>query len=426
MFRINLTPLLSVFFALLLFSWEAFALEEPDILPKGISRFRVVGVVTNKVTNSFDKDGESVSNGMRRVDAKQMAARQPILKQAVDGLNKIRAGLGDNLIFFDVDSGVSIRRRIYAAAYETGITDRLNLGVRVYSMYDQASRYAKSEVVRRGNTVEQAKALAPTNNMLNVILGSFNSKKDAELAAGFDQNVKAGLSAQGYQYPANFSRFKLSYTEVGAKYLIHKGEKSITSALFGVRVPTGKENDMTNPFDQEIRDNVWGLGLEIFQSYSPTSFLELRAAAKGKYFFNKTKQRAVPLSPADTFPSVAANSKQIKNATQRHSPRFNGELAAVVNMADNAVTAWGAYQYSYTGSIEYTGPDANSFYYEGLKKDSSNSTAAELGLSYSTIPAFRAKKFALPMSLAATYNTKLSGISTADSSYLRMDLSVYF
>ena len=417
-----------VLLAILFFSSEALALEEPSLLPAGISRFRVVGVVTNRVTHQYNEDGVRTPNAVWRVNAKQMAAAQPQLKGAVDTLNNIRPGLGDNLIFYDVDTGVSVRNQSYVAAYERGISDRMNIGIRVYSMRDQASRYSMPKLVRRGDTAGRIKQVSPgAAPMLDIIVEGFRATPEKQLAQGFDTGLRQDLSSKGYQYPTNFSRFRLSYTEVGGKYLIHKGEKSVTSAMLGVRIPTGQENDITNPFDRDIVGDTWGLGLEMYQSYKLFSFLDLRAAAKGKYLFRKTKQRAVPfVADKEGIPSVMAGSDQIKDTTQGSGTRFDGEVAAVVDVIGSTVTAWGAYQYNHTGELNYSGPDADVFYYEGLKQLSSHSTAAEFGLAYSTIPAFRAKQFGMPLSVEATYNTMLSGVNVPERSYLRMDLKLYF
>ena len=233
------------------------------------------------------------------------------------------------------------------------------------------------------------------------------------------------FTAKGYEVPQNFSKTELGYTEVGAKYLVHKDSLFITSVLAGVRLPTGSDESLTNPLDQGTGENVWGLGIEAVQSYRPASFVSLIGAFKSKLFLPDTKDRAVPLNENDVLPSLLPADGQVQPVRRAMGPRFDAEIGALFSVADSGFTFWGNYIYTDKATDSFSGP--GDLYYEGLSRDTAyNSSAAEFGLGYSTITAYRQGKFFMPMQVTAQYNNTFAGTNAPKSEYGRVDLKVYF
>lgn len=100
------------------------------------------------------------------------------------------------------------------------------------------------------------------------------------------------------------------------------------------------------------------------------------------------------------------------------------ELSATQKIGES-FEIWGAYQYVAKAQDKFSGP--GELFYDGLSKNTeSHLGSGELGVQYSTIPAYRKKSFSVPMELSLLYNRPLNGKNTPFNAYTRMDLMLYF
>ena len=401
---------------------KAFALEEPKILPKGIKRFRMVGVTAKEVSTKFNKNGQVASLGgaNRTVTINDLATKNPDLKRLVNGLNALQAGLGDNLYTGNLYQNISVQQNIYGMAFEWGIAEKWNIGIR-------------ARVVERN--AKTSFSVVQNQNNSGIVLNKL--QKNASLTPGLAKGLaavndfntsffeRALFTDRGYQAPRNFKKTQLGYTELGAKYQIVANESSVSSVLLGVRLPTGQDPVLDNPLDKGTGGNFWALGTEVAYRYNVTEFIGLQGAVKGKYFFTKKKDIAVPLDASDALPSLLPEDNQVRSVSHTQGVETESELATILNIPGNAFKLWGAFQYKTGGTDKFEGE--GDLFYGGLSNDSNyNASATEFGAGYSTIQSFREGKFFLPMQIEALYNNTFAGKNIPKSAYVRVDLKVYF
>ena len=90
---------------------------------------------------------------------------------------------------------------------------------------------------------------------------------------------------------------------------------------------------------------------------------------------------------------------------------LSSELNLSYRLLGNSLTPWTAYQFSRKGQDSYSGP--NGFYLDGLSENSDRTIhRGVLGVTYSTIPAFRKKKFGFPFEVDVSYSKVLAGKNT--------------
>lgn len=420
-----------VLFAFVCFgvSTEVFAIEEAKMLPKGISRFRLVGVSAATVDSKFNASGNVTTLGGANVSmdiadiANSLKGKdQADLKQLISALNTIQAGAGDALFNVNTFQDISMQQNIFGGAYEYGLSDRWNIGVRFRVVQANIkSQYSQQVTDNIGATLNSLKnGQAVVNQSLESGMISLQQKLNAQAFS-----AESVFASKGYSVPGDFETTDLGYTEVGAKYLVHKSDRWLGAAVLGVRIPTGKDESLTNPLDRGTGGNFWGTGLQLLEDFYINDYLTVTGSVKADYYFSDTKLRAVPRNENDRLPSLLPQDGQVQEVTRQTGALLETELALKSAIPGTHFTVAGAYQYKQKAADSYEGP--GDLYYGGLGIDSDYKiNAAEAMVSFSTIQLYRAGKFGLPLAIDATYNRAFSGVNTPKLSYARVDLKVYF
>lgn len=427
-YRHQLRSTLYVFLilALVIFSLEAIAAETASILPKKISRLRIIGIQTSPVSDRLNSNGklESLTAGLNRsVTAGDMAASNPLLKQLLDGVDKadrlyLNKGYSSNLVTANLYSNFELRASQVMPAFEYGLTENFNLGIRV-------------PIVHR--SVRAGFRASSTNNAAAVKaeLRGTSTDLDAGLQTLSNQDFNSAFFtnqlflSKGYEAPRDFENTAIGDIEVGGKYRFHKTDRMTSSVQTGLRIPTGKRPSRTNIFDSGTGNGTWATGAYLFNDFYPTSRWTLGTAFKTIYNLPDRFQKAVPRDANDSLPSNLPQDGQVQTVSRTSGLEYNGEISSTVKLFNNAITPWVAYQWFQHGVDKYRGP--GNLYYNGLEKGTDYTRhALELGAGYSTVPAFAQKKAKIPYTIEALYNRTFAGRNTSYVSYVRLDLISYF
>jgi hypothetical protein len=404
----------------------ALARETARVLPAGIFRARVVGVVTSEVSDTFNEQGklQSLSHGLNRtvtlsdLAANADAATRVRLHTLISSLNALESGLGNQLAASELSSSLSVQQQISLLALERGVTDRLSLGIRV-------------PVVRRSarnrfhvDTVNNAAAVSSLLGSLSPeITGGLFSVSNQSLDTGFFEN--ALFTAKGYDPPRDFERTQLGDVEFGGKYNFFRSERFYSSVLLGMGAPTGAKADLRNPFDKGNSREAWCYAVQLLQEAYPAKGLTLGAAGKIGHSLKDTRTRAVPRDANDSLPSLLPEHGQVQSVSRQRGYQLDTEVSALYRFDGNKFGLWSAYQFSQKGKDSFSGP--GNLHYAGLERNSDwQVQAGEVGAEFSTIPAYRKGTFGLPLEVSLLYNRVLQGRNTPMASYTRMDLMVYF
>jgi hypothetical protein len=404
----------------------ALARETAKVLPAGIRRARVVGVQTGEIKDTYNENGDlqGLSHNLNRsVTIGDLAANADPVTQAklntlISNLNTFDAGLGTQLSNSNLYSDFRLEQRIYLAAFEYGVTDRLSLGLRL----PVVKRTIKNKF--DVNTINNAAAInAQLGNMSQAMTDGLFDFGNKQLDTAFFTNTL--FTSKGYEAPKDFEKTQVGDLEVGGKYNFYRNETLYLTGLIGARAPTGARASISNPFDKGTSKEAWGLAAQFLQEVQLTRGLSLGGAAKYCYSFSDTRERAVPRNETDSLPSLLAKDGQVQQVTRKTADQIETEVSAGYKLPGEMFGLWGAYQYSKKGQDKFTGP--GNLYYQGMSKNTEWALhAGEVGVEFSTIPAFRKGSFKVPMEISLLYNTPLKGRNTPMASYARMDLMLYF
>jgi hypothetical protein len=410
-----------IFFLAFLMPLGAFAIETAKVLPKGVFRARVLGVQTEAVSDKYNSNGllEGMTAPLNRtVTVGDLAAADPDVAKLVTTLNNLKPGLGSQLMNAQMYSTFESFQRQWIPALEYGISERTTIGIKV-------------PIVRR--VVSTSFWVDSNNGAFSTAqkLGSINPevqeglKKFGNYNFGTDFFVNQLFISKGYEAPSGFDRTEFGDVEIGAKFNYYKTDQWLAALAGGLRFPTGSTAALNNPYDKGSGTGAWGVGAQFVEAYQPHKRVDFRAMQKFTYSFPDTRNRAVPRDANDTLPSLLPEDGQVQPTRREQTATIETELGSNLYFLDDAVVAWGAYQYGYKGHDRYTGP--GDLYYAGLGKDTDwEKHSAEIGTGYSTIPAFRRGQFALPLEVQLLWNTTLSGRNIPLANYMRMDFMAYF
>jgi len=406
--------------SLLATSLSAYAQRSATVLPANIYRVRAVGVTANPVLRTLNAEGErqNLMGAMEQtLTAKDIAASNADLQALYNGLNQFEAGLGDSLITADLLPQAEVNARQMVFALEYGLTNRISLGIIVptVQMKVQASFDA------RVNS-QAAQVAERTQGVPALEQGVAQFQANTPTAQTFANGI---FVDNGYKTPSNFEYSGLSDIELGAKVQYLNASAWRGTCLAGVRAPTATyKDDPSNLLDSGTGDGQWDLAAECANEFDPLKTVTLGVAARYTVQLPNSYRQAV-LRDGSTDPLPNLNDSSLVQPIRRD---LGDMVEAEVSTRVNIGAAWhvsGLMELAFKAEDRYTGP--KSFQIDELGSDSETMAyRAELGVGYSTIPEFAAKRFAVPMEVKVAYNTLTQGYSVPMSAYARMDLIVYF
>ncbi|HEX4923046.1 MAG TPA: hypothetical protein VFV50_03135 [Bdellovibrionales bacterium] len=408
--------LLSVFFAS-----SAFAAETAKVLPKNIFRARVVGIQTEAVSDRYNDQGllEGFTTGLNRtVTVADLVAKSPDLGRLVNTLNSLQPGLGSQLLNANIYNSFEQTQRQWIPALEYGITDRSTIGIRVPIV--RRTVRTRFWVDSNNQAYQTALAIGAINPDVQTGLKTFQD-------TGFGTQFFAAslFTDKGYQVPEDFDVTEMGDVEIGYKFNFYKNNHWLLSTGIGARAPTGSTAALDNIFDKGSGTGAWGVGSAWYEAYQPASWFVATAMQKFTYSFPDRRDRAVPRDENDSLPSVRPQDGQVQSVLREQTAMLEMEISGTFYMFETALSTWGAYQYANKGKDRYTG--AGNLYYAGLAKGTDyEKHNGEIGIGYSTIPAFRRGQFKVPAEFNLLYNTTIDGKNTPLTSYVRMDMMMYF
>lgn len=404
------------------------AIESAIVLPKGIYRARIVTAVTGEidekinssgriegVTEGFNKSltmkdlAKSISNPQKRADAQKLLS-------ALDG---VQPGLSDQLVGVNLYSNYSLRVTQTVPALEYGINNRWTLGLRVPVVQRRVKMSLSAQTVNNSEAISKMMGKIQPDQIAK---GLKALESQALNTAYFQEAI---LTNKGYVAPENFDHTDLGDVEVGARYQFLKNADWLASTQLGVRLPTGQVTPLDNPFDPGSGEGFWTAGWYFMQEWKVNKWFSLNTAQKTEWSLPDHRRRAVPKDSDDKLPSLLPEDGQVQRVTRRRPLDLELQAAATGYFWEKTVTTWAGFLHKIRGEDQYTGPGGLDYASMGRDTDI-ESTGSEIGVGYSTIPAYRRGQMSLPMEIKAQFNRTFRGKNVPLVSYGRMDVMVYF
>lgn len=381
----------------------------------------MVGAQTGGIKDRFDDSGQSqsIAAGLNRsLVLSDYAAMDPRLKKLDGALRSVDPALADQLLATNLATDFELRVRTVMPAYEYGVRDWLNVGVRV----PVVTREGRARFLAQ--TVNNAAAARARIGGLSPELGEGLRDLGAQR---FDTAYFQGklFAEKGYDAPSDFSKTELGDVEFGGKFRLVKQDSWISSLQIGARAPTGSRPSRTNIFDRGSGNGAWAAGVQLFNDVYPKSWLTLGSNVRGGYYFPDRFETAVPKDPSDLLPSSRDQDGQWRTVSRRQGFEFLGEISATARFDRRRWQAWGAYQVLNKGADSFSGD--GKLYYDGLSQGTAVDTRSlEAGIGYSSIPDFLERRTKVPFEINALYNWMIAGRNSPVISYGRVDLIGYF
>jgi len=400
------------------------AQESATVLPKGIWRARAVSVFSLPVKDSFNNDGAKVEllNKMNAsIPAKTQAAQNPQLMNLYTKLNQVESGLGDKLFQTELFANGTLNFQRYTTALEYGVTDRFSLGVIVPVVRLKLEGVRATIVHSQADDITKKLEASGSGMYQPLIDGVEQFSTSIPTAAYYEKALftDKGYNIQGINYLA------LGDIEVGGVYNFLKSTSFKSSFKSGFRLPTANHVAIySNPLDKSSGDKQLDFAVQNILNYDVTSNTTLATSLKYTWQLKDKRYQPVPVFGQVGLTDLNGDTNW-DQVTRDLGDMFDAELSLTQYFQERSIFAYSFYAYTLKEKDTFKGSKSLDFASLSLETEQV-SHKYEIGLGYSTIPAFRAKRFAVPLEFKVAFNGSLSGKNTPDAAYTRFDAIVYF
>ena len=389
--------------------------DNAEVLPKGVSRAGVNGKFYFPVDERYNPDGDAEDVAVDfNATLNSRVFPDLAMVEAGFGLPAGSANIGNSVVSFEYDF------TIFELTFQYGITDRLTVGIMIpyWDVKNDVSARLDTSNATIGKSATLM-TLAPIGFLDTVPL----TTDDAQnlIGNGLDINNDNTVDIQGFGYKPikSWSDSGISDIELGCRYQYLKTEDWRLAFTGGFRLPTGEVDDPDNLVDYGFGSGAYALLFQFNNDYIGIENLVLNATFRYDLYLPDKETLRVP---NDASQPITSNKEQVErdlgdvieleaSGTYKFSETFSFSLL---------------YKYGFGLKDEISGNQG--FNYKSLEDETDYTEhVGIIGLSYSTIPLFRAKKFPIPLAASISYRNRFSGSNnTLKSEYLGLGLQIYF
>ena len=412
----------SLVFLLVLTSFSSAQAQKSEVLPKGVYRYRLIGVFTQDVKDEFASDGKfhSLASPFNSsVSAQDFAKREPRLASLVNALNSLAPNLGDELLLANLFSEVTVSQKRYMATLEKGLTAKLSVGVVVPVV--QRSFAASLEATSVNNASAIGGRLGELSPDISAGLRELSAQR---LDGTFFKNRL--FREKGYIFPDQAkTQTDIGDVETGLKYRYHRSKKSGHSLGAFLRLPTGRVGPLDNVFDPGSGAGKWTLGLAHYDDFHFARKSILSFENRVQLSLPQRRFRAVPVDELDVLPSLLPEDGQVLAVKESSAPNFYSEIGWTGRFLGERWILNSLLSYEIQSASRFSGP--SNFYFQGMEENTAfRKLNAELAIGFSTLQSVISGRGRIPLQLFLRYNRMLDGAGTQDVGYIRTDLHFFF
>jgi hypothetical protein len=335
------------------------------------------------------------------------------------------ASIGDVAVSYEYDIDV------LDAGYSYGVTDKLSVGFHI------PYYWIKNNVDASFSSTNANVGLNPATGACCIPISAGGQPMDTN-------DVQNLVSSQfGFSPIETWTGEGIGDIELGAKYRFFLEESSAFAMTGGLRIPTGRADD-----PDDLTDVAWSYGnyalllrlhydykLSNLWSKKPTQLHQI-VPAPGDVIFNTTFRYDYML-PDKKFKRVGDDPDQVFSNNREEVSRklgdiFNLEVSGKYQITD-AIAFTALYTYGFKLKDNISGNMG--YNYESLEANTDSSQqVVTLRASYSTLAAYRDKKFSVPMVFTIAYRNRFAGQGPSsaqanpvlNTSWIVVGLSVLF
>lgn len=393
-----------------------FSFSNSKVLPKGIRNLQYKGLLVQG-NERFASDNNIVPLG----DAlNQQITWNKLIEgkveddgqKAGDDLKGYLAAQGVSNLNDEIgtttgDVNVSVNVHIPVLAY--GLTKDLTLAVAV-PVFQSEVKIATG--VTSSSKIEAIKQSAVTAGAI----------KDAkEVQEKYNAAIENKLARYGYDPLANQKRTELGDIKLVAKYLVTENKNYKVAIAPEVTFPSGREQDINRAVDVPSGDGQFDVGATVVTDFFLHKAFVLSTDAGYVAQLPDNAERRVPFK-SDSALSPDIDSNIDRDLGDRVFANISGHL-----LIRETLTLSTGFGIQYKQPDKFEGSKYASERYDWLAINSTqNMQSATVGLTFSTIPMFRKKEFAVPLNAVLTHAVILNGKNVTKDPVTAFELSLFF
>ena len=390
--------------------------DTAEVLPKGITRLGLNSYFYFPMDERYDPDGhtEDIDTDF---NARMDRLVLPVLGELEDSFEAFFPGslpggasVGDSVVSFEYKA---YELEVVA---QYGITDRMTFGLKI------PYRKIRNRVDARIDTSNATLGFNPQYGQpgdpfgVPLIPVSLGGIKDDSLAR---ELVQSSLQDLGYKRVERWSESGILDIEAGIRCQYLKTDNWRLAVTGGIRFPTGDEDDPDNLVDYPFGDGAYALLFRLNNDYIGIKNLVLNATFKYDLVLPDEETKRVLYD--------------VNIPITEYKEKVDRDLGDIFEFEGS-----GTYQFSegfsfsllyrYGFKLEDDIDGDMGYVYKSLEKETDwTSHIFIAGLSYSTIPLFKAKKFPVPLTASISYRNRFAGTNNVfKSEYIGLNFAVFF
>jgi hypothetical protein len=398
---------------------SALAITDTAVVPPGV-RALIYRSVWATLDGSYDATGKhSGFNFAKRLEASKLAPMVPMVGDLTRRLQSIDAGLAQRLDFGQVDANptADVQANAFGLAYGlipglmiVATVPIMTADIRVNGGYRSTTSMQQTiaDLQRRKNGGQRDQEIDALIQVLQ------------QLPSVSGGNIQAALVQQlGYKPVGDWSARGLGDADVFGHYRFIDESYYKQAVRLGMELPTGRENDPDNLVDIPFGKGNAGTYVQTIHDF-PLWNETLTFHAQGKFSYQWASRRTFRLfSDADT---PFTSEKESLDFQRGHRFSMGNGVSYQVIRGLKLVSE---YEYSGQFGSSVSGGKKPGYNYSMLTEDTDwKSHSLTVGVSFSTVPLFMAKKFPLPCLVGLNHSRVLSGTNTEgiDMTYLHVEM----
>lgn len=390
--------------------------DTAEVLPKGITRLGLNSYFYFPMDERYDPDGhtEDIDTDFNaRMDRQvfpDLGELEDLFEFLFPGSLPGGASVGDSVVSFEYKA-YEIE---FAAHY--GITDRMTFGIKI------PFRKIRNQVDAKIDTTNATLGINPQYGQpgdpfgVPLIPVSLGGVKDDALAS---ELVQSSLQDLGYKRVEKWDESGILDIEAVLKYQYLKTDNWRLAFTGGVRFPTGDEDDPDNLVDYPFGDNVYALLFRFQNDYIGIKNLVLNTTFKYDLVLPDEETKRVLYDV--NIPITRFKEKVDRDLGDIFEFECSGTYQLPKGFSFSLLYRYGCKsEDDIDGDLGYA--------YKSLEEETDwTSHIFIAGLSYSTIPMFRAKRFPVPLTASISYRNRFAGTNNVfKSEYIGLNFAVFF
>lgn len=386
------------------------------VLPQGVFLASVKSNFYRPIDTRFDPDGneENVATDLNRILNSNVFPALGIIED-VFGMQPSTASIGTSVVNYEYKFTDLILELGY------GLTDTLSLGLKIPYFWNktEVKNAALDTTLATVGKNPDLNTLAPLGVPGTVPLTTEDTQN--LIGRGLDINGDGEIDIPGYGFKPikTLSASGISDIEAGLRYQYFKTNDWKLAFTGGLRFPTGEVDDPDNLIDSSFGNGAYALLFRLNNSYTGIKNVLLSAEFRYDLYLEDSQVKRVP---DDVNRPLTLNKEEVDI---KRGNIFEFEGAGIYSFTES-FTAQMRYRYGTKVKDQVSGNMG--FNYQSLEDETNWSyQLVGVGLSYSTIPLFMAKKFPVPINASIDYENVFAGSNNyLKQDYLSLKLALFF